>query len=191
MKLPPKLRDLGVEDVQFIDTEFLARPGEHVTPRCVCGRSAVTGREIRQFANGNRSHYPFPQTKKTLFVSYSFPAEDSYFLAMGWKLPATRIDLYGEASLLENGRSRFPSLLGTAAKFGMDAIEAAEKTETQRRNRILASEVSTSAMYGAMYGQMSQGLARATGISRSVAEMVHRNLQRIYSQTRQPNGDEM
>jgi hypothetical protein len=128
MKLPQELRDLGIEDVVFLDTEYLARKGEHVIPRCVCGRSAVTGREIRQFANGNHHLCPFPQNKKTLFVSYSFPAEDSYFLAMGWKLLEPRVDLYAEECLLENGKSRFPSLLGTAAKFGVDAMDSVEKT---------------------------------------------------------------
>jgi hypothetical protein len=82
-----------------------------------------------------------PVEPDILYVSFSAPAEWSYFLACGWELPPTILDLYAEEMLLTNtqkderGKRYVPSLLLTLAKYGLDAMAAAEKEEM--RNLIL------------------------------------------------------
>ena len=66
-------------------------------------------------------------------MSYNAPAEWSYYLAMGWELPVTIIDLYAEMCLKFNGlpdkdgNRVFPTLLMAMDHYGLDSISAAEK----------------------------------------------------------------
>ena len=136
MALPSNLTDLGIRDVIVLDAEYVARTGEPVVPVCLCAKSIVRGREWRIFAEpGVRQPCPLPIEPDILYVSFSAPAEWSYFLASGWELPTTILDLYAEEMLLTNtqkderGKRYVPSLLLTLAKYGLDAMTAAEKEE--------------------------------------------------------------
>jgi DNA polymerase-1 len=134
MVLPPSLTGIGIRDVIVLDAEFVPRMGEPVIPVCLCAKSLTTDREWRIFAEpGVHQPCPLPVESDILYVSFSAPAEWSYFLACGWELPPTILDLYAEEMLLTNtqrderGKRYVPSLLLTLAKYGLDAMTAAEK----------------------------------------------------------------
>ena len=135
LSIPEDLRALGVTDIVAIDAEFVPRRGERVTPVCICGKSLVHGKEWQLFNDGNHEPCPFPDNAETLFVSFTAPAEWSFYLAMGWELPVTIIDLYAEMCLKFNGcpgkdgKRIFPSLLMALDHYGLDSISAAEKDE--------------------------------------------------------------
>jgi len=136
MVLPPSLSNIGIRDVIVLDAEFVPRTGEPVIPVCLCAKSLGTGQEWRIFSEpGVRQSCPLPVESDILYVSFSAPAEWSYFLASGWELPQTVLDLYAEEMLLTNtqkderGKRYIPSLLLTLAKHGLDAMAAAEKEE--------------------------------------------------------------
>ena len=94
--------ELGVKDVIALDTEFVGRIGDIVIPVCMCAMSLVTGERWRIPAQENASN-PLPLEPEVLYVTFSAPAEWSYFLASGWTdLPKTVIDLYAERMLLTN-----------------------------------------------------------------------------------------
>ena len=98
-----KLRALGVQDIVVLDTEYVSRPGEHVIPVCVCAESLVTGKTWRMFyREGSKS--PFKTGPEIVYIAYSATAEWSFFLACGWDLPRSIIDLYAERRLEINGR---------------------------------------------------------------------------------------
>jgi DNA polymerase I len=140
--LSGELRALGVKDVVAIDAEYISQRGWHVTPVCFCAKSLITKKTWRLWCHGKRRRRPFPHDARILFLSYSAPAEWSFYLAMGWPLPSTIIDLFAEMCLGENGRkdqhgSKLrPSLLYAMRHYGLDAITAAEKHSM--RERILA-----------------------------------------------------
>jgi hypothetical protein len=136
MALPPRLTSIGIRDVIVLDAEFKPRTGESVIPVCLCAKSLSTDREWRIFATpGVHQPCPLPIKSDVLYVSFSAPAEWSYFLACGWELPPTILDLYAEEMLLTNtqkdarGKRYIPTLLLTLAKYGLDAMTAAEKDE--------------------------------------------------------------
>jgi DNA polymerase family A len=136
MTLPLSLTNLGVRDVIVLDTEYVARTGGPVIPVCLCAKSLGTGKEWRVFAEPvTRQPCPLPIESDVLYVAFSAPAEWSYFLASGWELPSTILDLYAEEMLLtntqksEDGKRYVPTLLLTMAKHGLDAMTAAEKEE--------------------------------------------------------------
>ena len=142
MSISCSFTNIGIRDVIVLDAEFVGRNGEPVIPVCLCAKSLSTGREWRTFATpGVHQPCPLPIEPDILYVSFSAPAEWSYFLACGWELPPTVIDLYAEEMLLTNtqkderGKRYVPSLLLTLAKYGLDAMTAAEKDEM--RNLIL------------------------------------------------------
>jgi hypothetical protein len=144
-----ELRALGVVDVISIDAEYIPRRGWHVIPVCLCAKSLWTKKVWRMFCHGERHAKrrrpcPFPRDARILYLSYNAPAEWSFYLARGWELPVTIIDLFAEMCLRENGRkdqhgSKFhPSLLYAMRRYGLDAITAAEKHTM--RDRILRLE---------------------------------------------------
>jgi hypothetical protein len=106
------ITELGIRDVIVLDTEYDSRDveskvskkqmedvkvpdGNHVIPVCLCAKSLITGREWRLFAKPGEAN-PLPMDTDILYVCFAAPAEWSYFLAMGWELPPTIIDLYAE-----------------------------------------------------------------------------------------------
>lgn len=134
MTLPTSLTNLGVRDVISLDCEYIPRKGQPVTPVSVCAKSLVSGQEWRLFVEpGTRQACPLPMDPDIVYLAFSAPAEWSFFLAMGWELPPTVIDLYAEEMLLtctqknEKGKRYVPTLLHTLTKCGLDAMLAVEK----------------------------------------------------------------
>jgi DNA polymerase-1 len=129
-----ELRKFGVQDAIVLDTEFVARRGEQVQPVCLTAMSLFSGREWREFYRPE-APLPLPVDVKTLYVTYSAPSEWSYFLAAGWPLPISVIDLFAERMLLTNGakdargKRHVPSLLSSLEAYSIDAMSAAEKME--------------------------------------------------------------
>ena len=134
------LLNLGVRDVIVLDTEYVSHKGEPVIPVCLCAASLLTGKEWREFYQPN-SPFMLPTDAQTLYVTFAAPAEWSYFLAAGWKIPVSIIDLYAERMLETNGRKDdkgkrvVPSLLSSLDAYGIDSMSAAEKESM--RNLIL------------------------------------------------------
>ena len=134
------LLNLGVRDIVVLDTEYISRKGEAVIPVCLCAQSLLTGREWREFYRKD-SFSSLPIDTQTLYVTFAAPAEWSYFLAAGWNLPTSIIDLYAERMLETNGRKNekgkreAPSLLSSLEAYGIDSMSAAEKESM--RNLIL------------------------------------------------------
>jgi DNA polymerase I len=189
----PNLSHIGIREVIVLDAEYVAHAGDPVIPVCLCAKSLVTGREWRLFAEpGAHQLCPLPLGPEILYVSFSAPAEWAYFLASGWELPATILDLYAEEMLITNkqkgptGKRYVPTLLLTLAKYGLDAMNAAEKDEMRdvilrghpfscdQRASILdyciEDVVGTAALLGAMvpYFNLEEALMRGS-FTRAVA----------------------
>jgi DNA polymerase I len=139
------ITELGVKDIIVLDTEFVSQnDGNPVTPVCLCAKSLITGKEWRLFAEPGAQN-PLPVDTDILYVCFAAPAEWSYFLAMGWDLPPTIIDLYAERMMQtcedkepegkRRGKRYVPTLLRSMAAYGLDAMSAVEKEEM--RNLIL------------------------------------------------------
>lgn len=89
----------------------------------------VTDRWVRVW-RGGFSVPPFPLDDRTLLVAFSAAAEWSCFIQLGWPMPARCIDLYVEFIRILNGSREgklFPSLLSSAASFGIDTMAADHK----------------------------------------------------------------
>ena len=117
--------------IQTVDFEFHQPGGELPRPICMVARELRTGREIRlwedQLVRVGRP--PFSVDSECLFVCYSAPAEISCFLVLDWPLPTRVLDLYVEYRAMRNGfESPGYGLLAAAKYFGLDCIDAAEKT---------------------------------------------------------------
>jgi DNA polymerase family A len=151
------ITELGIKDVIVLDTEYVSRDveskvagkkkkkndgkvpdGNHVIPVCLCAKSLITGREWRIFAERGAPN-PLPMDTDVLYVCFAAPAEWSFFLAMGWELPPTIIDLYAERMMQtcekketegnRRGKRYVPTLLRSMATHGLNAMSAAEKEE--------------------------------------------------------------
>jgi DNA polymerase-1 len=127
MGVPPFSR------VVLVDTEFTQPDGEHPRPICLVGVELPGGRVVR-CGPGELAAPPFPAGPDTAWVSYYAVAEASFFLALGWTLPARVIDLYAEFRRLTNGRTlpAGDSLFGALAYFGLSAVGATEKVEMRQ-----------------------------------------------------------
>lgn len=151
------ITELGIRDVIVLDSEYVSRDvdsrvtgkkknkkdgkvpdGNPVIPVCVCAKSLVTGQEWRLFAEAGAPN-PLPMDTDVLYVCFAAPAEWSYFLATGWELPPTIIDLYAERMMqtcgskesagTRPGKRYKPTLLRSMSAYGLDAMSAAEKEE--------------------------------------------------------------
>jgi DNA polymerase-1 len=166
------ITELGIRDVIVLDTEYDSRDveskvskkqmedvkvpdGNHVIPVCLCAKSLITGREWRLFAKPGEAN-PLPMDTDILYVCFAAPAEWSYFLAMGWELPPTIIDLYAERMMQtcgdiemegeHRGKRYMPTLLRSMATYGLDAMSAVEKEEMRnliRRGHPFTDDEST------------------------------------------------
>lgn len=115
----------------LVDFEFGTPPGDPQQPRCLVAHELFTGRTIRTWEDemrGARSP-PYPVSGDILFVAYYASAEFKCHLSLGWALPESVIDLYGEFRALTNGQA-LPSgsgLLGALTYLGLDAMSVVEK----------------------------------------------------------------
>ena len=117
----------------LVDFEFSAPTGERPSVVCMVAREYHSGQLIRATGEQLRGmpQCPFPTGASSLFVAYYASAELGCFLDLGWSMPERILDLFAEFRCLTNGRP-IPcgnGLLGALAYFGLDAIDAAEKTE--------------------------------------------------------------
>jgi DNA polymerase I len=193
-----KLRALRCRELIAIDTEYVAHPGEHVIPVCVCAKSLFTGKTWRIWhSTGSRS--PFKTNPETIYIAYSATAEWSYFLSCGWDLPRSIIDLYPERSLEINGRKEHdgtrPSrkLLGAMEAHGIRTRDDVSKDlniqlilrgapyTAQERERILDYCIDdvedTIRLFDAMLPSMSveHALCRG-GFTRAVAHVEYNGI---------------
>src|SRR2546425_696162 len=73
-------------EIVLLDTEYIARDGEHVVPVCFVAHELRSGRRHRLFFNpGQRYVTPLPYNQP-LYVAYAAQAEWSTFLALGGQL---------------------------------------------------------------------------------------------------------
>lgn len=129
--------------VWVLDTEFRVAPGERNDPVCLCARDLHTGEEVEVFFDRYQEN-PFDYDE-ALFVGFNTPDEWKTFLALGWELPPTILDLHFEYLRLVNGvwrgntclRSLGTGLLDAMAEFNLDAMSCTEKDE--ERDYILAN----------------------------------------------------
>lgn len=115
---------LPYQAIWVLDFEFVAHDGEHPVPVCMVGHELISGRWVRLW-QGDFAEPPFTLDESTLFVAFSAAAEWSCFIALGWPMPARCIDLYAEFIRSQNGAHDdhwYPSLLSTAAFFGIDTM---------------------------------------------------------------------
>jgi len=118
----------------LIDFEYNALPGENPDVVCLVAWELRTGQKIRLSQDQlKQSLPPFSVGRDHLFVSFTFTAEGSCFLALDWPLPDNILDLYVEFRCLTNDLWPFAGngLIGALAYFGLPSISVGEK-ETMR-----------------------------------------------------------
>jgi DNA polymerase-1 len=77
-------------------------------------------------------HAPFPTSADSLFVAYYASADLGCFLALGWPMPASVLDLFAEYRIATNGLSGGASLLDALIHYGLGHIDAADKDAMRR-----------------------------------------------------------
>ena len=128
----------GVEDVIVLDTEYVSKLGERVQPVCLCATSIVTRREWRAWYEPGAS-CPLRLSDSDLYITYSAPAEWSYFLAAEWDLPLNIIDLHAEYASEVNGlidpvsgKRMGTGLLDALKYFGIQTNMGKEEKQASR-----------------------------------------------------------
>jgi len=119
------------EEIWAVDFEFSAPHGSAPVPVCMVARELRRGTTIRLWQNDlqTRRECPFDVSARSLVVAYFVTAELSCFLALGWRLPESVLDLYVEFRNTTNGLE-LPfgkSLLGALAFFGVAGTAFEEK----------------------------------------------------------------
>jgi hypothetical protein len=126
---------LPFRQVWAVDFEFTAPPGERPTPLCLVARELRSGRLERLWlADRAPALPPFGIGNDCLFVAYYASAEMGCHLALDWPMPARILDLFAEFRNLTNGLPTpcGASLLGALAYFGLDSLNATEKSEMRQ-----------------------------------------------------------
>jgi hypothetical protein len=124
-------------EIWSIDFEYQAPDGYRPCPWCLVGKELKSGRYVRLWlepdADGNTPECPFDVGPDILFVAFSFSAEASCFLELGWKLPHYVVDLYAEFAELTAGRRYVRreygmGLLGALRYHHIPRMDEADKT---------------------------------------------------------------
>jgi len=135
MRIPIQGPELPFREVWLIDFEFVAPAGERQRPVCLVAEELWTGRQLRLWEDDMAAltAAPFDTGPNSATVAYFASAEMGCFEALGWPHPMNIIDLFAEFRVVANGRKlpRGRGLLGAAAYYGVQSIEAEEK-ETMR-----------------------------------------------------------
>jgi hypothetical protein len=129
----------SIDEVVFLDFEFITSPGERPKPVCMVAIEQKSGRMFRDWLeDGWPKVPPFATGPAVLVVAYFLSAEMGCYLALGWPFPRLVLDLYAEFRVLTNGLAlpHGRGLLGAMQWFGLDGIEASKKDYL--RQRILA-----------------------------------------------------
>jgi hypothetical protein len=125
------------KEIWAADFEFDPQKGErYPEPVCLVAWELRSRRKIRLWKNQLGENPPYSISADSLFVSFSVPAELSCHLALGWPLPARILDLRIEFLRAINTTPPHPDyrdakLLHALAYYGVDGIDAAEKTYWQ------------------------------------------------------------
>jgi hypothetical protein len=125
-----------VDEVVFLDFEFIANPGEQPKPVCMVAAEQKSGRTFRLWLERERPNGPpFRTGPKVLTIAYFASAEWGCYFALGWPLPRLTLDLYAEFRVATNGLTlpHGRGLLGAMQWFGLDGIEAAKKDHLRKR----------------------------------------------------------
>ena len=130
------MRLTDFREVVLADFEFRAPPGDPPQPICLVARELHSGREIRVWEDElhGLSRPPYSMGRDTLFVAYYGSAEVLCHLSLGWPVPCHLLDLFIEFRNMTNG-DHTPcgnGLLGALTWFGLDGLDAAEKTDTRK-----------------------------------------------------------
>jgi hypothetical protein len=124
-----------------LDTEFdygghdsleaANRSGERQRHTCLVAKELRFGKTWRLYRGGFPAKCPFPIGADALIVFYYGSAELGTFLDVGWSMPVNVLDLFIEFRLLTNGLKTIAgnSLVGALVHFGLDHVDALEKTE--------------------------------------------------------------
>ena len=117
--------------VWCVDFEFRTPDGERPEPLCMVAREWRTGDTLRVWADELESMFvpPFPVGPTPFSLPTIASAELGCFQALGWPMPARVLDLFCEFRNITNGSGTISGngLLGALARFGLRAIDAAEK----------------------------------------------------------------
>jgi hypothetical protein len=119
-------------EIWLVDFEFWVLLGERPVPVCMVAREFRSGRTIRLWQDDlqRRREPPYPTGPDVLFVAYFASAEFCCHLTLDWVMPERVLDLYAELRNIANGLSppHGFGLLGALARYGLDAMDATEKT---------------------------------------------------------------
>jgi hypothetical protein len=129
----------SLDDVVFIDFEFIADPGERPRPVCMVAAEQRSGRIIRTWLDEKQPGGPLFRTGPgVMMVAFFASAELGCCLALGHPFPQLVLDLFAEFRVRTNGQylPHGRGLLGALQHYGLDAIEGAKKDFL--RKRILA-----------------------------------------------------
>ena len=124
---------LPYKEVWMVDFEFSAPPGDRQRVICMVAREFKTGETLRIWEDEleTMADPPFSAGPDALYVAYYASAEMGCHLSLGWPMPENLLDLFTEFRNLRNG-IYVPSgygLLGALIYYGLETIEAAEKSE--------------------------------------------------------------
>jgi DNA polymerase I len=128
------------------DTEYVSRSGsgERLDPVGIVIREFRTKHTIRLWRDQLGPNPPCPIGPDVLYVSFFASAENGFYLACGWDLPARQLDLYVEyrnrfnclptiveQKIYPKGEKRpgKNSLIGALIQFGLPHISLAKKDE--------------------------------------------------------------
>jgi hypothetical protein len=135
------LEHLPFRHVLAADTEFefgghatledANRSGERQRPVCVVVKDLRKGQTWRLFRDEFANEPPFPAGPDTLLAAFYASAELGTFKPLQWPAPPFVLDLFTEFRALTNGRylPNGTGLLGALTYFGLDGIDASEKTD--------------------------------------------------------------
>lgn len=133
-------------EIWFCDFEFFQPDGEHPEVLCMVARELRSRRTIHFWNDELRKmrRSPIPTGADVLFVAYYASAEMNCYLALGWPLPETVVDLYAEFRNLTNGKplQYGKGLLGALAHYGLEFMSSCEK-EDMRALAMRGGEYST------------------------------------------------
>jgi DNA polymerase-1 len=127
-------------EIVIADFEFTALPGERPVPVCCVAHELRSGRRFRIFQDQFGPAPPYAAGPGVLLVAYFASAELGCYRVLGWDMPEHILDLFVEFRCRTNMATkadqerRTPSgfgLLGALAFLGLDAMDAAAKSEMQ------------------------------------------------------------
>lgn len=115
-----------------VDFEYSCPPGEKPSPICMVAYEIKTDKKLRHWFNefGESLNEVIYFGSRDLLVAYYASAELGCFLVLNFPPPKNVLDLYVEFKNATNGK-QVPSgygLLGALSYYGLDSIDASEKT---------------------------------------------------------------